>query len=84
MGGQLQRGDGRMTDIVEVVAQALWRLDYPEDGPFSQVAPNDWNRWPEHGYSASLAQVEHSKDDYRDQAKVAINVIRAFDAATVA
>lgn len=60
------------TTRIEVVAKALWRLDHPEDEGFSAVAPNDWDRWPENGRAASLAYVDHSKDDYREQARVAI------------
>ena len=58
--------------LVEAIAIALWRLDHPEDDQFSQVAPNDWNLWPEDGRAASLAYETHSKDDYREQAATAI------------
>lgn len=61
-----------MSEMVERVARALWRLDNPADGGFSGVAPNNWDAWPEHGRAASLAQVDHCKDDYRDQARAAI------------
>ena len=62
---------------VEAVARALWRLDNPEDDGFSAAAPNDWDRWPDSGYRASLAQVDHSRDDYREQARVAIAALEA-------
>lgn len=57
---------------IERAAQALWRLDWPEDDQFSEAAPNDWNEWPETPRGASLAHVEHSKAEYREQARVAL------------
>ena len=68
---------------IERVARALWRLDNPEEDGFSQVAPNDWERWPEHGRDASIAYVDHSKDDYREQARVAIAAYREVEALNV-
>lgn len=65
-----------MSEMVERVAKALWRLDNPADEGFSEIAPNNWDAWPEHGRAASLAQVNHCKDDYRDQARAAIAAMR--------
>lgn len=62
-------------ELVERIARALWRLDWPEDEMFSRVAPNDWDRWPEDGRAASLAYVTHSKSEYRQQARVALAVM---------
>lgn len=64
------------TTAVEAVARALWRLENPIEDGFSEAAPNDWDRWPETGRQASLAYVEHSKDDYREQARVAIAALK--------
>lgn len=61
--------------LVEKIAQILWRIDNPTDEEFSQVAPNDWERWPRHGRAASLAQVRFCQNDYRDQAGLVAKVI---------
>lgn len=73
------QADKSQTTRIEAVAKALWRLDNPENDGFSQVAPNDWDRWPETGRHASLALVDHSKNDYREQARVAIAALEAVD-----
>lgn len=65
-----------MTEMIERVARALWRLDNPVEDGFSQAAPNDWDLWPNTGRQASLAQVDHSRDDYREQARAAIAAMR--------
>jgi hypothetical protein len=61
---------------IERVARALWRLDWPADTRFSKAAPNDWDRWPETPRQASWAYVDHSKEEYREQARVAIATLR--------
>ncbi len=60
---------------IEAAAMALWRLEHPEDDDFSAIAPNDWARWPETPKEASLAYVEHSREEYREQVHVAMSSV---------
>ena len=64
---------------IEVVAKALWRYGHPEDGGFSRAAPNDWDKWPDTPRACSLAMEDHSRQEYRDMARVAIAALEAFD-----
>lgn len=65
--------------MIEDMAKALWRLDNPYEDGFSEAAPNDWEKWPETGRQASLAYVDHSKEDYREQARTAFQASGAIN-----
>ena len=67
----------KISDKVETVAKALWRWHHPEDDQFSTAAPNDWERWPETPRAVSLAHEDWSREEFRDQARVAVEAIDA-------
>ena len=58
--------------LVEKVARHLWALEHDEGEPDNYK----WETHPETGREASLVYAEHSREEYREQARAAIFLIR--------
>jgi len=63
--------------VIEIIAIALWREDWPEDEQFSEAVPNDWERWPETSKQASLCYIGRSRSEYRNRATAALRALSA-------
>jgi hypothetical protein len=62
--------------MIEDVAKALFTLDHGH--AFGPPDNWSWETWPETNRQASLAYQDHSRQGYREQAKVALAVIASI------
>jgi len=61
-------------DMIELLAVALYNQEYPDASDRNPNWPT-WETHPETGRAASLCYEEHSREDFRDQAKAVLAAI---------